>query len=153
MKEKNILDKKWKEGSVPHIDGIIFQNGMVVLQQVYSTCVGSDITLSIEPVADSQLDSVLKYNPDAWVEVTSLASMNWDDSLEVVCGEGAMGNEGFIAAIRRKENCPEWILFCSKSNPFISVERRDHLLVVEGGYDYMWEIPMDNPVALRIIKD
>jgi hypothetical protein len=104
-----------------------------------------------QSLADTSVASLLKYDESIWVPVTTLASLSWSPTSTVVCGEGPMGNEGFVAATDSQSNCPLWILFSSHSNPFTALSREGDHVVAEAGYGQSWRIPFADPTRFSIV--
>ena len=54
--------------------------------------------------------------------VTELASCDYAVAgLRLVCGEGAMGSDGFVAAVRPSDGALAWVAFFDCSHPFSAI--------------------------------
>jgi len=106
---------------------------------------GSSIQSIATPLAETTASSVLNYNSRAWVEVTQLKRLAWSSEYHVECGEGAMGNEGYVAMIGNVDGTLLWVLFCSQSNPFVDLQRDGDTIVAMTSYDQAWRIPGAEP--------
>ncbi|MDF9619094.1 hypothetical protein P5705_15715 [Pseudomonas entomophila] len=62
----------------------------------------------------------------------------------MLCGEGEMGNEGFIARTN-KDNNLEWFLFSTTSNPFVDMRRQGDLVYVQSTHNFC--------VVLNVLDD
>src|SRR6185369_12659140 len=96
------LSEQWQSSRVPHVDGLIFSSGQVVLIHSATLRVGNSMKTSASAFAESTLASLMDYDEDPWVYVTELHSAPWHARTRLSCGEGAMGNEGFVAAIDKE---------------------------------------------------
>jgi hypothetical protein len=150
---EKILERKWRVGHVLQVDGIVFLSERVMLVDAKTVRRENSIRCVATPFADTDVTSVLKYNPDPWVAITQLDSIAWDEDINVVCGEGAMGNEGFVAVVDRKKDIPIWVLFSTCSNPFESVARDGEDIVASAGYDQAWRLPMEDPTKFAILDE
>lgn len=148
--EQDLLQRQWDAGRVLHVNGIVFGSGRVLLFSGGTVRSGTSVRAVAAPLADTSVASILKYGDDPWVQVTQLASLDWSSDVRIACGEGAMGNEGYVAAVNRVEGSLIWVLFSTCSNPFISAARDGEEIVVEGGYDQVWRIPFEMPENLVI---
>lgn len=145
------ITNRWRAGQTVHVDGIAFRTGRVVLLEVKTYCIGTTIKCVASPMADTTLDSILSYDEDPWVEFTSLCAVTWDGDLRVSCGEGAMGNEGFVAFGADSSSVYDWVPFCTSSNPFTHLDRDGEHILAHAGYDQVWRIPFINPEAFTIV--
>jgi hypothetical protein len=136
-----------------HVDGIVFASGRVVLLAGRTVRAGTRVRSVVSPLAESSIESILSYASEPWVPVTRLATVSWSSDIRVECGEGAMGNEGFVAAVNTADNSLIWALFSSHSNPFVSVARDGDEVVVEGGYDQVWRLPFSAPEKFAVHED
>jgi len=146
------LVEHWRSGEVLHIDGITFLSGVVTLVTSFTLQKGATIRCHAQPLADTSVDSLLKYDQSIWVPVTTLNSLSWSQTTTVVCGEGPMGNEGFVAATDSQSNHPLWVLFSSHSNPFTALSREGEQIVAEAGYGQSWRIPLGEPASFSIVE-
>lgn len=145
------LLEHWRAGEVPHVDGFVFSSGAVTLLTSYTLSRGATVRCYAGLLADTTLASLLQYDQSLWVQVTTLASLSWTETTEVVCGEGPMGNEGFVAATDSREHRLLWVLFSTCSNPFTALTREGNCIIAEAGYDQSWRIPFADPVNFSIV--
>lgn len=151
MKPMHELMERWRVGQTVHVDGIVFKTGRVVLFEAKTICFENEVKCVASPFADTTLDSILTYDEEPWVELTSLFTVTWDRKFEVSSGEGAMGNEGFVALKEGHSRLYEWVLFCSSSNPFTHLERDGEHILAHAGYDQVWRIPLMKPESFTIL--
>lgn len=145
------LVEHWRSGEVLQIDGIAFPSGVVTLVKSFTVQAGATVRCVAQPLADTSIESILKYDQSIWVPVTRLATLPWSPTANVVCGEGPMGNEGFVAATTSNDDSPIWILFSSHSNPFTAISRDADTIVLEAGYGQEWHIPFSDPTRFSIV--
>jgi hypothetical protein len=147
----SLLEEKWQSGYGLHIDGLVFADGRVVL----CDCVklkrdGRSIPLA-SPIGDSTLDSILKYDDDPWVALTELdRSEIAESNVKISCGEGAMGNEGYVAVTALDTGRLIWMAFFTCSNPFEALKLVDGEILAENSYEQEWIFPLDHPERVRI---
>lgn len=125
LKYTDIIQVQWANNYLLGINSISYGNGLVTLLSVYSSCntangVNHGLEYRVFPKADTTIDSIIKYNDDPWTEIQVYSSPVTDGKLTYICGEGSMGNEGFVAAINNDGLV--WSLFSTESNPFNSLE-------------------------------
>lgn len=131
-----ILEEKWKAGFGLHIDGIVHATGQVVLCNCVKVKRDSRSFPLASPVGDSTLKSVLRYDDDPWVALTELDRREIAASnLKISCGEGAMGNEGYVAVAALDTGRLIWMAFFTCSNPFESVNIINGEIVAENSYE------------------
>jgi len=147
------LIERWRSGDVLHVDGIAFPSGVVTLMTSFTMRTGTTIRCHAQPLADTSVASLLEYDESIWVPVTTLDSLGWTPAIKIVCGEGPMGNEGFVAATEPQSNFPLWVLFSSHSNPFTALSREGDHIVAEAGYGQSWRIPVAEPTRFSIADD
>lgn len=146
----DLVQLKWREGFVLHVDGITFHDGRVLLIDAKTIRSGAVVRSAVAPLADTTVASVLQYNPEAWVPITRLGSLKWSAEVHVECGEGAMGNEGYVGAVSDVDGSLQWAFFCSRSNPFSELRREGDAILAVGGYDQVWRIPYQFPASLSV---
>jgi len=145
--------ERWRQGETLHVDGITFASGRVVLLSTATVSEHGEPKCVASPLADSTIASVLSRNPDAWVAITPMtATLDWEPEVRICCGEGAMGNEGFIAATSADLRTPIWVLFSTCSNPFTELRRAGADILADAGYDQTWRIPFANPERFTIVN-
>lgn len=145
------LQSRWRSEQVLHRNAITFASGRVVLLQVSQLHVNARTLCVASPLAETTADSILGFDGDAWVTVTPAHRLQLDNDRELLAGEGAMGNEGFIALTQGGDLL--WVLFCDTSNPFedLHLADDDHQVAVAfDGYDGEWRVPLENPEEFSI---
>jgi len=143
------LQERWRRSESLHIDGVVFASGRVILFDVKELrAADGTVTCVAAPFAETSAESVLHYNSDAWVEVTSTSRVDAGNARRVLAGEGAMGNEGFIA-LERDETL-EWVFFCTQSNPFSDLRVEGDIAYATDGYGNDWQIPLASPQELKV---
>lgn len=71
---------------------------------------------------------------DIWSEFQINDQLELADCF-IFCGEGEMGNEGFIVKTD-KNNVLQWMLFSTSSNPFLSIHTKDDLVCIKSTYNF-----------------
>ncbi|MNW23475.1 hypothetical protein D3C74_01780 [compost metagenome] len=131
------LQEQWLQRKLIGLDTIIYESGKVInididyipndqfiysFKREYRLNYGEQSTLAA--LADSYDDD------DIWSEVQINDTLSVNKETVVLCGEGEMGNEGFIV-IADSNNKVKWALFSTTSNPFVNIIRRDDLIYIQ----------------------
>ncbi|WP_144370138.1 hypothetical protein [Myxococcus stipitatus] len=147
------IQRRWQSSEVLQIDGILFGAGELILMD-YTVVMDSGTKqedVFVSPIARSSLQSVLEFNDDPWVSVTSLGSCEWPERGErLFCGEGSMGNEGFVASCATSSGQLRWVAFFTRSNPFLSVRVVDGFIVATSSHWKTWSFPPEHPERVRV---
>lgn len=80
------------------------------------------------------LTQLLKDKDDLWSAFQINDQLKLDDGF-ILCGDGEMGNEGFIAKTD-KINMLIWMLFSSSSNPFVRIVQDHDLLYIQSAHQF-----------------
>ncbi len=137
----NILQNKWLAKKIVGLNVIINHDQIQevdirwiknsefpqTFNKEYQLCYGKQFTLR-------QLND--QYD-DFWSEFQINDQLELDDSF-IFCGEGEMGNEGFIVKTD-KNNTLQWMLFSTSSNPFLSIhidQTEKDLIVVKSSHNF-----------------
>ena len=129
------IQAQWRAGLILGIDGIVYADGAVTMASQYDVYdPNSKIRTSHwHPLCDTTLESIEKYNDDAWVAVDiyhgSFSMIHTRQT--IVFGDGAMGNEGFIAATDTDNNLL-WSALFDFSNPINRAHLDGDTLVCRG---------------------
>lgn len=150
------VQKKWAEEKVLQVDGIIFGSGDIILMNCISLLnpKSGRSSISVSPLARSTVASVLEFDPDPWTYVTILSTFDWPaKGRRLFCGEGSMGNEGFVAVVDASSGQVQWIAFSTCSNPFLRVFATDENVVAENNHGHLWIFPYAFPERVRVLVD
>ena len=121
-KGSDSIQVHWRENELPGINCLVHNSGVVTILNIYSvSSLGEKIYYAF-PVADTTINSIEQYNDDVWTECQTHPSYITTNRLKIVCGEGGMGSEGFIAATDIENGELIWALFSTESNPFVRLE-------------------------------
>jgi hypothetical protein len=73
------------------------------------------------------LDALLRANPE-WVTSFDISKkVELGNGGYVCCGEGSWGSEGIFARLS-PDGKPVWVVYLERSNPFIEIVVRDHVV-------------------------
>jgi hypothetical protein len=148
MSGQRAIEDHWRQDQALFVDGITMRSGRVILLNAYKVEAEGRVTCAAAPLADTTAASVLAYTPDAWVNITATESRELQGGRRLLAGEGAMGNEGFVAL--ELDHQLEWILFCTVSNPFSDLGITEHCARAVDGYGGIWRIPLAAPESFTI---
>lgn len=145
------LQNKWKEGFLLGFDCILFGNGNVIVANYYTLT--DSYTNKKEmfwiPLCDTTIESIEKYSPDIWINVDIFhGSIEYNEQI-IVFGDGCMGNEGFVASTDKTGNL-NWGMFFTFSNPILSAEIKDNILVCTSEIDIKISIQLDDLTKIKI---
>jgi len=118
----NKIQAQWKNGRVLGFNCIAFGDGRVVVANAYAVPTETKTRKQYWfPLCDTTLDGLEKYDDDIWTEVQIYHGSFEHDEQTFVFGDGAMGNEGFVASVDA-EGILNWSIFFTFSNPIIRAE-------------------------------
>ncbi|MEX3745680.1 hypothetical protein [Lysinibacillus xylanilyticus] len=149
MKINEIIQSNWKRNQLPGIDGVIDISGKVIIMDSYELIDGSTINYIINPLCETSLESIMSFNEDIWCEIEKHPQVQQYDDKIFICGEGGMGNEGFIANVDMNNNLI-WAFFSTVSNPFNKLELEDNLLKAYSTSDLIYVININKPEEITI---
>lgn len=131
MHEK--LQAKWKEGFVVGHDCITFGDGRVVVANTYRVILTEtgEAKRFWFPLCDTTLAGLEKYDEDVWTEIDIWHGSFVHDGETIVFGDGAMGNEGYVASVNAAGEL-NWSAFFTFSNPICRAHVMDGWLVCHG---------------------
>lgn len=86
-----------------------------------------ELKISITPLCDTTIWSLLKYEKDIWVEVDEWSTL-YNEGGYYISGDGTMGNEGFIAKTD-SNNSLLWAIFLTVTNPIKNLNIVDDWLI------------------------
>lgn len=106
------IQERWQQDEILGYDCVTFSDGRVVLLN----CLDLGDRIIINPYAGSSVDQIVEYESEPWSSIQSYGSISIpQNGYELLFGEGAMGNEGFIACTN--SGILNWSLFLTKYNP------------------------------------
>lgn len=156
---KELMQEHWTNGELIGLDSIIYSNGTFLKIEIESVrnealknTFGREYFLRF--VGESFLEEVLNTyeNDDLWSEYQANNKVNIDDEYFIICGEGGMGNEGFIARTDLNNNL-EWVLFSTTSNPFSQIKILGNNIYVQSSHNFWVMIDKINNKNISIINE
>jgi hypothetical protein len=145
------IQQHWKESQMLGFDCVSFANGKVVMLNYSYFLEGATrkpIEYRLHPLCDTTIESILQYYTDPWAVIEPLYSEVPVEKGVILYGEGAMGNEGFIARLDDNRNY-EWGIFMTFSNPVMQVIRAENDLVAKTDF-FELIIPLASPERIKI---
>lgn len=154
MSENEVL-KHWKdnEWQLPGINCIVFSTGEVIVLNYNQNFNPNTNTKSFycTPICDTTIDSLEKYDPDCWTVVDAWTSIHYQEG-KIYGGDGAMGNEGFIAYVD-KTNQLVWGMFFEDTNPIKELAITDqYLIAINEHSELAIQINLDTLFDIKIEK-
>lgn len=143
---EELLQERWGEGLCPIVNGLIFDDGRVVLCEFKRARLDSLQAVDFKRVGVTTLEETLGGDDSYFTGVTQWCSAEISDTgKRVLCGEGGFGGDGFVALTRVDDDHLEWIAFFENSNPFVSVAYTDGYVLAESSYGDRWSFPVTHP--------
>ena len=133
MVAMNKIQTQWKNDRAIGYDCIAFGDGRIVIANTYDVV----LTETKEhkrywfPLCDTTLEGIEKYDEDIWTCVDVFHGSFSHAGQTFVFGDGAMGNEGFVASVDADGNL-NWSIFFTFSNPIVGAEIDGEHLVCFG---------------------
>lgn len=154
MKTDILIQTNWIKNSLPGIDGIVFSSGKVIIMDFYEVINSYNDTKKyfINPLCETTLESILYFNDDIWCEIQKNPKEQIYNDRIFICGEGSMGNEGFIANTN-KNNTLLWAFFSTSSNPFYKIELENDILKAYSTHDLIYYININKPEKITVSKE
>lgn len=148
---KELIQQKWREELCPGLNGVLFASGELVLMECTLLMEESVTQARVQPLARSTLNSALEFNENLWTFITELASCSWEKgNLRLSCGEGSMGSDGYVAAVRSDDERLVWVAFFDCSNPFQDIRVVDAEAVVVSTHGHVWRFPLEHPERVTV---
>lgn len=141
-----IVQDRWKNELIPHFVGILVGDGTLV--SMSEQCDSEEC--SVEPVCASTIASFLEFSGE-FVQLTAMVNRVYIPEIDchAICGEGQMGNEGFVALVRG--DTLMWSAFFTLSNPFYEITRRGDSIIAKSTHQIFWEFPIFEPWRVRVV--
>ena len=147
---KELLER-WSQGFGLHVEGVVFGDGKVILCECLKIKKEGKTSVVVSLIGDSTVASILQYDPDPWVQLTEMDRHEIPGrGLVISCGEGAMGNEGYIAVCEQSTNRLVQFAFFTCSNPFTSVRYEKECVVAENSREEEWSFSLGNLQEITI---
>ena len=148
-----LLEQYWKkeQQELPGINCIVYPDGKVTIMRhsyIYDPNTNKR-EIHCSPQCDTTLDSLEQYDASYWTVVDEWTSVDYQGG-KILGGDGAMGNEGFLACTNDKGEFM-WGMFFENTNPLKPKEIKDDILIVINEHDELrLEINLKNLVELKI---
>ncbi|WP_223609498.1 hypothetical protein [Chryseobacterium sp. OSA05B] len=147
----NVLQEHWSLLELVGIDSMVFSDGRIKIIDIFSkenkeivNTFGKEYYLSM--VRETDLNEIVeKYDDDIWSNCQINDQIIIDNKFVFVCGEGEMGNEGFIVKLDM-DGTMIWSLYSTTSNPFLKfICYNGQLQVVSSaGFAVVVDVSTDN---------
>ena len=149
----SIIWEHWsaEQRELPGMNCIAFANGTVIILDIrkYYDPNSGERTIYCSPLCDTTMESVEKYNPDCWTMVDAWTSVDYQGG-KIVGGDGAMGNEGFIACTDAEDRLV-WGMFFEDTNPIKKISVNGTTLIAINEHEELRiEINLNNMVDIKM---
>ncbi|MBD2800182.1 hypothetical protein ID854_06825 [Xenorhabdus sp. M] len=147
------LQVRWMNNQLIGLDVIINDTDMVKYIDIFCTqnnklknAFEKEYCLSYE--GKSTLSGLLERYNDPWSEIQINDQLLLSDNSVVICGEGEMGNEGFIVRIDKNKNI-KWCLYSTQSNPFMEITQKNNRIYVQSTSKFYVVLnPFDDEISI-----
>jgi len=147
---QQIVQEHWQNKELLGYDSIVLGSGEVIIMSGYSVIDGTKKSYFINAVCDTTVESIEKYNDDPWVEITIHPQhIKLENGDTIYCGEGSMGNEGFVA-LEDKDGNLKWAFFSTQSNPFVGIDLMNDTIRAHSTYERYYNINLLSPENIKI---
>jgi hypothetical protein len=146
----SIIQNNWRNGLIPHFVGIVIGDGnMISFGEKYKD-VKNFSECYVWPDCESTIDKFTAHS-DHFVDVTEMINRAHIPDIDcyAICGEGQMGNEGFVALVRGETLI--WSAFFTISNPFYEIKRIGSVIIAKSTHGVFWEFPISAPWKARVL--
>lgn len=131
----------------PGINSITYSDGRITLLDVEFY---GDHNYFIGPIADTTLESYLKYNED------NLSNFDFtqkivSDGYEIAVGDGSGESNGIIYVWNLERDELAWFGFFENSEPFKSVTADKQIVKAVAANGICWAVDISDPLKIQII--
>ena len=140
--------KEWKNGRLPIINGIVYEDGSIEWINIdydsnYRRIINRGSNLSINDLISK---SELHFSAIS----TCYQTENKTKGVTLYCGGGSYGSEGYVVLESNVESKLIWIAFFEESNPFEKIEFINDKIIVYNNLREKWSFDLKNPTNLSI---
>ncbi|MGD9636814.1 MAG: hypothetical protein AB7G28_11585 [Pirellulales bacterium] len=141
------INEMWRAESCPILNGIIFPDGRVREVHIRSDRVNGKNSTPI--IQRGNWTRLIDLNAAKPLQTTGLISLcEATDESRNLCvqgGEGGLGGDGFVAALKLDTGNLLWIAFFTESNPFVSIELYENEVLSLTNHGTCWRFPLRSP--------
>ncbi|HEX8627329.1 MAG TPA: hypothetical protein VF755_04075 [Catenuloplanes sp.] len=144
-----LLQRRWKEGKLPAVEGVVFDSGVVEELDFDSSGWFARGTPPLRRGRRTDLAAWAAQN-ELWVMVNGWQLDLPAHDLRLDHGEGGNGADGFLAASGLRDGRLRWAAFFTTSNPFEELEMDGDVAVVTSNLDHVWRFPLQHPEQVTV---
>ena len=150
----NLITKHWNniERKIPGINCIAYPDGKIIILKCYQLydLNTKETELFCDPLCDTTIEILEKYDAAYWTRVDEWTGINYQNG-KIHGGDGAMGNEGFIARTDANNNLI-WGIFFENTNPIKSLNIKNKTLIAVNEHSELQiEINLDTLTDIKMI--
>lgn len=131
----------------PGIDAITYGDGTMTLLDIDFL---GDRRYVISPIADSSVESYMKYNAGNLSHFDVTAKVEYGDH-DVCVGDGSDESNGVVYVTNKRSRELSWFAFFERSDPFLSVSVDDRFVTAVTSAGVRFKIRSDNPLDIQLI--
>lgn len=129
---------------MPDVCGIVTGDGTVLVMDERYQHAGDGIRCHVRPLCETSIESLCEFGME-FIEVDPCIRQSAipGTGARALCGEGGMGNEGFVAVVN--EHGLVWAIFLTVSNPFYEVNIVGDCVEAMSTHGVLWRFPIARP--------
>ncbi|MBD2782904.1 hypothetical protein ID855_18070 [Xenorhabdus sp. ZM] len=154
MKE---LQDRWIDNQLIGLDIIYHHSGIVknididfIKNDKLIHTFQKEYSLSYE--GETTLTELFGNYDDPWSEIQVNNKVLLNNDQIVLCGEGEMGNEGFIVKTDTNNNI-KWFLYSTTSNPFVNIKQKDNMVYIQSTSNFYAVLNLSNDDVFLLNED
>ncbi len=149
---ESLIQEHWKNYELLQMDAILFDSGKVLVLPAGNLVAETKKELTLVPIEETTVEKIVEKDPDCWIETVPYTTYAVDKASgdHILCGEGVMGNEGFVARVDATHKTLVWGMFLTFSNPFERVEIDGDTVWAFSTHGHKWAIGLDYPGSVKI---
>lgn len=136
------------------IDCVLFATGRVVILASEQICLSEQPrpVVTVKAVAESSMAGVLKHLERADLSPLTTLFRVEGEAGTLQGGESSWGSDGWLSFhAARNATRPEWLLFLTNSNPFVTGSLEHRHATVQNNHGQSFSVPLDKPESLSTV--
>lgn len=139
-----LVEAHWKTHCLPDMVGIVAGNGRMLAldEQAFDEGAGRRLTVRAGALSTVDAQDVARHGYSEVIPYVQRAPIGATGAW-AICGEGIMGNEGFVAVLN--PHGLVWAMCSGLSNPFCDIAVAGDCVEARSTHDIVWRFPATRP--------